>query len=80
MLLGALFSLMAQNVQTHLNRQGTQVPEALTKLNFKWFSFWSGLEALQLCKKWGACLLFPRMVQTLLQLAVALEVKVAWVL
>lgn len=80
MLLGALYSLMAQNVQTHLNRQGTQAPEALTKLSFYVVFFLVCARALQLCKKWGACLLFHRMVQKLLQLVVALEVKVAWVL
>ena len=36
--------------------------------------------ALQFCKERGACLLFHRMVQKLQQLAVALEVEVAWAL
>lgn len=42
------------------------------------FLVWA--RALQFCKERGACLLFHRMVQKLQQLAVALEVEVAWAL
>lgn len=48
------------------------------QLYLVFFLVWA--RALQLCKKWGAYLLFHRMFQKLLQLAVALEVKVARVL